>query len=73
MNSSARFILLCLVSAAIPTATHAEPIALSPSIAASMPNGPVPGTKITEAYARLIARDAYLATREHGQSPGGIY
>lgn len=60
MNSSARFILLCLVSAAIPTATHAEPIALSPSIAASMPNGPVPGTKITEAYARLIARDAYF-------------
>jgi len=25
-----------------------------------MPNGPVPGTNITEAYARLVARDAYF-------------
>ncbi|MDH7785676.1 hypothetical protein QBD01_001694 [Ochrobactrum sp. 19YEA23] len=25
-----------------------------------MPNGPVPGTRITDAYARLVARDAYF-------------
>lgn len=32
--------------------------AASPS--ATMPPGPVPGTRITEAYARLVARDAYF-------------
>jgi hypothetical protein len=38
----------------------AQNIQLSPSWSHSMPTGPVPGTKITEAYARLVARDAYF-------------
>lgn len=39
---------------------HAEPIVISPRLAASMPSGPVEDTKITEAYARLVARDTYF-------------
>lgn len=39
---------------------EAQPIPLSPGWSQSMPAGPVAGTKITEAYARLVARDAYF-------------
>lgn len=39
---------------------QAQPIPLSPDHARSMPQGPVPGTRITEAYARLVTRDAYF-------------
>ncbi len=39
---------------------EARSIELSPAWARSMPSGPVPKTKITEAYARLVARDAYF-------------
>jgi hypothetical protein len=35
-------------------------IAPSPEWNEAMPTGPVPGTKITEAYAKLVARDAYF-------------
>ncbi|QKV51445.1 DUF1254 domain-containing protein [Comamonas antarctica] len=38
----------------------AQSIAPSPGFAAAMPAGPVPGTRITPAYARLVARDAYF-------------
>ncbi|RXN83751.1 hypothetical protein C7R54_26120 [Achromobacter aloeverae] len=39
---------------------HAQPVPLSPGFASAMPAGPVKGTKLTEAYARLVARDAYF-------------
>lgn len=39
---------------------RAQSIELSPGWSRSMPSGPVAGTKITDAYARLVARDAYL-------------
>lgn len=37
-----------------------EPSPLSPGWRAALPPGPVAATKITEAYARLVARDAYF-------------
>lgn len=37
-----------------------QPIPVSPDWQAAMPAGPVAETKITEAYARLVARDAYF-------------
>ena len=39
---------------------QAEPLAPSPEWAQAMPSGPVTGTKITEEYAKLVARDAYF-------------
>ncbi len=39
---------------------RADPIPLSPDWAASMPAGPDTRVKITESYARLVARDAYF-------------
>jgi len=45
---------------AAPPGARAEPIALSPAWSHSMPAGPVAGTKVTEAYARLVARDSYF-------------
>lgn len=38
----------------------AQPIQPSPSWSRAMPSGPLSGSKITEAYARLVARDAYF-------------
>jgi hypothetical protein len=49
-----------LAIAALAAAAEPQPISLSPAVAAAMPSGPVAGTKITEAYARLVARDAYF-------------
>jgi hypothetical protein len=49
--------------AAVSLATLAQaqlPLPPSPGWIESMPAGPVAGTKITEAYARLVARDAYF-------------
>src|SRR5215831_2999042 len=39
---------------------QARPLKPSPDWAQAMPSGPVSGTKITEEYARLVARDAYF-------------
>ena len=61
--------LLCLITACQepskpPTTTSvpaAQPVATVPdSTTISAPPGPVPGTRITEAYARMLARDAYF-------------
>ncbi|TDQ35623.1 hypothetical protein DEV91_101106 [Phyllobacterium brassicacearum] len=38
----------------------ADPIGLSPRWGATMPTGPVAGTRITSEYAELVARDAFL-------------
>jgi hypothetical protein len=48
---------LLLASAA---AARAEPIMASPEWARAMPPGPETKVKVTEAYARLVARDAYF-------------
>jgi len=42
------------------SSAQAEAVAPSPEWAQAMPPGPVAGTKITEAYSRQIARDAYF-------------
>ncbi|MFK3665818.1 DUF1254 domain-containing protein [Ochrobactrum teleogrylli] len=42
------------------TTVRAEPISPSPGWSAAMPTGPSAGTRITEAYARIIARDTYF-------------
>jgi hypothetical protein len=55
-----------LASAATLVVFAATPLALaqaippSPEWARAMPSGPVAGTKITEEYAKLVAREAYL-------------
>jgi len=46
--------------ASLSGSVHAAPIVMSPSLATSMPSGPVPGTKPTETQARLLERDAYF-------------
>jgi hypothetical protein len=38
----------------------AQPVELSPDWAVAMPDGPVPGTRITPEYAELVTRDAFL-------------
>ena len=40
--------------------TDDRPVAANPSTTTAATPGPVPGTRITEAYARLLARDAYF-------------
>jgi hypothetical protein len=40
--------------------TYAQPLQPSPEWAQALPAGPIAGTKITEEYARLVARDAYF-------------
>ena len=42
------------------TVTDARPVAATPPPTTTSAPGPVPGTRITEAYARLLARDAYF-------------
>src|SRR5215471_3336941 len=39
---------------------QAQSLRPSPTYLEAMPSGPVSGTKITEEYARLVARDAYF-------------
>jgi len=51
-------LLLAVLTATTPT--HAEQVVPSPSWGRAMRSGSVPGTKITEEYARLVARDAYF-------------
>jgi len=43
-----------------PPAVAAAPTATAPDRSTTAVPGPVPGTRITEAYARLLARDAYF-------------
>jgi hypothetical protein len=40
--------------------TDARTVAANPSLSTITVPGPVPGTRLTEAYARLLARDAYF-------------
>src|SRR5262245_65427701 len=51
-------LLLLLVSLA--TGTHAQQVTPSPGWVGAMPPGPDTRVRITEAYAKLIARDAYF-------------
>src|SRR6478672_4021091 len=39
---------------------QAQPVQPSPGWTRAMPPGPLTGTRITEEYARLVARDAYF-------------
>ncbi len=59
---TARSALLGLASCVVvpAVAAVADPLPLSPHWAASMPAGPVAGTRITPEYAKLVARDAYF-------------
>lgn len=41
-------------------AANAQPVPMSPVWSQAMPAGPAANTKITEAYARLVARDAFF-------------
>lgn len=53
-----------LLSVMAPLAAHAAPVDAAPAAAAPtavrMPAGPVAGTRLTEGYVRLVARDAYF-------------
>ncbi|WP_426128290.1 DUF1254 domain-containing protein [Pararhizobium sp. PWRC1-1] len=44
----------------VPQLAKAEPVTLSPSWQLSLPAGPDGNVKVTEAYARMVARDAYF-------------
>ena len=46
-------LLLAVLTATTPT--QAKQVVPSPGWDSAMPSGPVPGTKITEEYARLVA------------------
>ncbi|WP_318915497.1 DUF1254 domain-containing protein [Sinorhizobium medicae] len=49
-----------LASGLMASAVLSEPVQISPTWAATMPAGPVAGTRITVEYAKLVARDAYF-------------
>lgn len=49
-----------LASGLMASAVLSEPVQISPKWAATMPAGPVAGTRITAEYAKLVARDAYF-------------
>ena len=49
-----------LVFVSVSTGLHAEQLTPSPDWVRAMPHGPDNRVKITEAYAKLIARDAYF-------------
>jgi hypothetical protein len=49
-----------LATASLVNRTRANPIAPSPGWLRALPSGPMAGTTITEAYAALVARDAYF-------------
>jgi len=62
-STSSRKISTVVLFAAVSLATLAPaqvPLAPSPEWTQAMPPGPVAGTKITEEYATLVARDAYF-------------
>ena len=44
----------------LPQSPRQGPTPISGTTAAEVVAGPVPGTRVTEAYARLVARDAYF-------------
>ncbi|MBN4667680.1 DUF1254 domain-containing protein [Pandoraea nosoerga] len=48
----------CLIVCSVGVA--AAPISLTPTLAASMPEGPATGTRMTEAYARQVARNTFF-------------
>ncbi|MBY5591900.1 DUF1254 domain-containing protein [Rhizobium leguminosarum] len=54
--------MLAAFLSGFPLSSSAEPLPLplSPGLQASMPTGPEATTKITEQYARMVARDAYF-------------
>jgi len=62
-RTSAKMIRCVALLATVSLATLAQaqsPLPPSPGWTESMPAGPIADTKITEAYARLVARDAYF-------------
>jgi hypothetical protein len=63
MTTTRREILgggILLASTDLARLARAETIAPSPGWADAMPSGPVAGTRITESYAALVGRNAYL-------------
>jgi hypothetical protein len=56
-------VVALLATISLATLAQAQaPLPPSPGWTQAMPAGPVAGTKITEAYAALVARDAYFWT-----------
>lgn len=51
---------ICVASNMMASALMAQPIPASADLASRMPTGPVAGTRITPAYAAMVARDAYF-------------
>ncbi|CDZ55852.1 Hypothetical protein NGAL_HAMBI2566_03950 [Neorhizobium galegae bv. orientalis] len=51
---------LAFTLAGLSASTAGQPASLSPSWQLSMPKGPDATVKITEAYARMVAREAYF-------------
>ncbi len=61
MSSKIGWIVVLLATVNLATLALAQvPLAPSPEWTQAMPAGPVAGTKITEEYATLVARDAYF-------------
>ena len=62
-----------LIAAATPatraqtSSLNPQPLSPSPAWPLAMPSGPDASVKITEAYARMVARDAYFWAWPHGQ------
>ena len=52
--------VLLAAAGAMTKFARAQAISPSPEWSRAMPSAPVAGTKITEAYAALVARDAFL-------------
>jgi hypothetical protein len=54
------FCLMMFAAGSLSPVEAETQVAPSPGWAAAVPPGPVPGTKITEEYAKLVARNAYF-------------